>query len=542
MPDRRRVQFPDVSFDLLIRNGTVVDGTGGPSRPADVGMDGGFVRAVGDLSSAVAERKIDATGLTVTPGFVDTHTHSEGVLLTDPQHACGLRQGITTEVVALDGVSYAPLSPSNYRLYRRYLAGLLGDPPEDLDTTTVAAFRNAFHKRVAVNVAYLVPHGALRLEALGFHDRPLTGDALVQAGRLLREGIEHGAVGLSSGLNYYPCAWCDTNELVELANFVRQAGGVHVIELRYRGSGRADPDGGVEEALEVGRRSRARMHLAHYRTHPHTAGKVDALMAPVDAAQADGVDVSFDIYPYATGSSYPLSYLPGWAQEGGPDAILARLADPTDRARIIQYLDHEHDRLGGNSLSGIVFSYAPGNPSLEGVPLREVAEARGQSLGATLCDVLLAEELRVGYCLALPTSMARWRQVSRDAVALLARPDAMACSDITPLGSMCHPRSFGAYPRFLGRFRREFGGMSLETMVQRMTDAPARRFGLTRRGRIEPGYHADVTVFDAERIIDTATYEDPRQEPAGIPYVIVNGKVAVDNERCTGVLAGEAVP
>src|SRR5436190_10150857 len=183
-----RVGHNSIVFDLVIRNGTVVDGSGGTGVHADVGIRGGLIEAIGDLAAADAARSIDASGLAVAPGFVDTHTHSEGPLLTDPQHAYGIRQGITTEVVALDGVSYAPLSRPNYLLYRRYLAGLLGEPPLDVDTSTVASFRAAFHRRVAVNVAYLVPHGALRLQALGFHDQPLTGEPLAHGSRLPREG------------------------------------------------------------------------------------------------------------------------------------------------------------------------------------------------------------------------------------------------------------------------------------------------------------------------------------------------------------------
>lgn len=528
-------------LDVLLRGGTVVDGTGAPGIPADVGITGDRIEAIGDLRAATAAREIDASGLIVAPGFVDTHTHTEGVLLVDPQHAEGIRQGITTEIVALDGVSYAPLSPPNYRLYRRYLAGLLGFPPEELDVSSVAAFRAAFHRRVAVNVAYLVPHGALRLEAVGFRDTPLSGDPLRSARRALRAGLDDGAVGLSSGLNYYPCAWCDTDELVALAETIREAGSRHVIELRYRGSGRAFKDGGIEEALEVGRRSGAAMHIAHYRTNADTAGRIDALMAPIDRARAGGVDVTFDVYPYPTGSSFPV-YLPGWAQEGGPDAILERLADPALRARIVAHLENDLAASGGPSLAGIVFSYVPRDPSLEGVTLPEVARRRGSTLGETLCALLVEHDLALGYCAAIPQATGRWRQVGRDAVALLSRPDAMACSDITSLGSMCHPRSFGAYPRFLGRLRRDSGSLSLEAMVNRMTDAPARRFGIADRGRLAAGWRADITVFDAARIIDTATYDDPRQAPAGIPYVLVNGRIAVDGDRLTGVLAGEAVP
>src|SRR4029078_3668116 len=191
----------------------------------------------------------------------------------------------------------------------------------DLETSSVAAFRAAFHRRVGVNTAYLVPHGALPLEAVVFRDTPLSGDALASASRALRKGIDDGAVGLSSGLNYYPCAWCDTDELVALATVIREKGSRHVIELRYRGTGRPFADGGIEEAMEVGRRSGAAMHIAHYRTNAETAGQTERRVAPIDRARSDGVDVTFDISPYPTGSSFPV-YLPGWAQEGGPDAIL----------------------------------------------------------------------------------------------------------------------------------------------------------------------------------------------------------------------------
>ena len=529
-------------FDVVIAGGQVVDGTGAAATRADVGVAGGDVTAIGDLRAAAAARRIDATGLTVAPGFIDTHTHTEGVLLGDPQHAMGLRQGITTEIFGLDGVSYAPLSRANYLLNRRYLAGLLGWPPEDLDTTSVRAFRQAFHRTVAVNTAYLTAHGAIRLEALGFRDAPLVGEPLAHAQRLVRESIEQGAVGISSGLNYYPCAWCDTDEVVALAEATRDAGGVHVIELRTANPERAFAGGGLAEAMEVGRRSGARIHIAHHRTKPWTAGRTTELLAEAEAARADGVDVTFDIYPYPSGSSYPISYLPGWAHEGGPDAILARLADRADRARIVEHMDTQHDARAWNPLTSVVFSHVPRQPQLEGASLGDVAADRGMSAGAVLADLLLENGLEVSYVIAIPQSMARWRQTGRDAMALLARDDYMVCSDITPIGSVLHPRSFGAYPRFLGRLRRAFGGLSLEAMVARMTDVPARRFGLHRRGRLAPGYRADIVVFDAERVIDTATYDDPRQHPAGIPYVLVNGAIAVDDEVPTGVFAGEAVP
>jgi N-acyl-D-amino-acid deacylase len=525
-------------FDVIIRGGTVYDGTGCPAIRADVGIVGEKIDAIGDLSNAEARRFIEADGLAVSPGFIDTHTHSEGDLLVNPQHANGLRQGITTEIMGLDGMSFAPLSAQNYSLYRRYLGGILGDSVEGLDMSSIAAFRENYHRKVAINTAYLIPHGAIRLEILGFHDLPLEGQDLEQARRMIREGIEQGAVGFSTGASYYPSIWADTKELIELCRSVHEAGGVYVDEPRLANRDRAFGGDGVTEGLEIARQSGVRVHFAHYRTGAETAGQVATLMEPFDQAKAEGVDCTMDIYPYPTGSSICVASLPSDAQEGGPELILQRLRDGRERKRISDYLEEEHF----SPLDEIVFSSLPKNKHLEGMSLPDVARQRGASLGETLCDLLLDEELKVGYLNRPPLSTALWRQVSRDSLELLARPDYMVCSDITPLGSMPHPRCYGAFPRFLGRLRRQFGILSLEQMVQRMTDNPARRFGITGRGRIEKGYFADMVVFDPERVIDTATYDDPRQFPIGIPFVLVNGQVAVDSEKCSGILAGQAVP
>ena len=527
-----------MNFDLILSSGQLLDGMGRPAVSADVGILGEKIEAIGDLSHAPARRVISLQGLTVAPGLIDTHTHSEGALLHDPQHACGIRQGITTEIVGLDGMSWAPLSEANFRLYARYLGGILGDPPPDLDMSSVAALRAHYHRRAAVNVAYLVPHGALRLELLGFRDLPLRGEALRAAGRMVRQGIEQGAVGFSTGAAYYPGYWADTRELVELCRAVREAGGVYVNEPRVGTPARAFGGGGILEGLEIARQSGAPVHFAHLRTTEETAGRLQELTAPFDRAKDQGVDCSMDIYPYPSGSSIAVSFLPGEMQEGGPDAILERLANPGQRAAL---RDHLESRLFA-PLEPVTLSYLPRNSHLEGKSLTEAARQRGASPAQTLCDLLLEEELKVGYVNAPPSSPALRKSIEKDCLQLLARPDAMACSDITPLGSGAHPRCYGAFPRFLGRLRRRHRTLSLEAMVQRMTDGPARRFGLTGRGRLQPGYFADLVAFDPDTVTDTATYEDPRQFPVGIPWVVVNGQVAVEEGRCNGVLAGQAVP
>ena len=527
-------------FDVVIAGGKVVDGSGSPGFYADVGVTAERIAAIGDLSRSQARRVIDAAGLTVCPGFIDTHTHSEGDLLIDPQHANGLRQGITTEVLGLDGMSYAPLSNENYRTYRWWLGGLLGDPPEDLDMSSVAAFRANYDRKVAINTAYLVPNGTVRLESVGFRDVPLTGDGLERAKKLLAEGFKQGAVGFSTGGSYYPGPWANTDELVELCKVVADAGAVYVCEPRRANLDRAFQGNGVADALEIARRTGVKLHFAHYRTSADTAGQTESLVGSIDRAKSEGVDSTFDIYPYPTGSSVPVSLLPSYVHEGGPAEIMRRLADPGERGRMVEHMEAGSEMPMG--LGDAVLCYVPSNSHLEGMSLVDIAEERGTSPASALCDLLLEEDLKLGYLGAPPHSVAQWRQVSRDSLELLSRPDYMVCSDITPAGSMCHPRSFGAFPRFLGRLRRQFDVISLETMVQRMTDNPARRFGLTKRGLVAKEFYADLVVFDAERVIDRATYDDPRQYPGGIPYVLVNGQVAVDQERCTGVMAGRAVP
>ena len=374
-----------MTFDLILSGGQLLDGTGTPAVAADLGIIGERIEAIGDLSRAQARRVIPLQGLTVAPGFIDTHTHSEGALLHDPRHAYGLRQGITTEIVGLDGMSWAPLSQANFRLYARYLGGILGDPPPDLNMSSIAAFREHYHRKAAVNVAYLVPHGALRLELLGFRDLPLRGEALQAAGRMLRQGIDQGAVGFSTGAAYYPGYWADTRELVELCRVVREAGGVYVNEPRVGTPQRAFGGGGILEGLEIARQSGAPVHFAHLRTTEQTAGRLQELTAPIDRAQQQGVDCTMDIYPYPSGSSIAVSFLPGEMQEGGPLAILERLADPGRRRALQDYLEN---RLFA-PLEPVTFSYLPRNPHLEGKSLAEAARRRGASPAQTLCDLLL---------------------------------------------------------------------------------------------------------------------------------------------------------
>ena len=524
-------------FDVLITGGTIVDGTGAPGFPADLGIKGETIEAIGDLGRAEARRVVDATGHVVCPGFIDTHAHSDGVLLWDPQHANGLRQGITTEILGQDGLSYAPLSKENYPHL----------PPLHLGHPGRATGRPGHEHRLGLPVP-LRPEGIYQHRLLrcprrrtsrgagiprraADRGRPGEGEAAD------RRGHRAGAVAFATGLMYFPHSWSDGNEMVELCKAAHEAGGVYVTHLRSNHKERSfGGEGGVPEALEIGRRSGIGVHFSHYRTAPGTHGQVAQRMELIDKAKAEGVDCTMELYPYPSGCTFALSMLPSHIHDGGPEAALNRIKDPSERKKLAEGLESR----GG--LREAVVTYSPETPEAEGMSVVDLSEARGISPGEMVCQLLVENDLKVAYRGAPPDSVAVWRQVSRDTMDFLSRPDYMVGSDAIPIGSMPHPRAYGTFPRILGRLHRQFDVMSLEQLVQRMTDNAARRFGLTKRGRLETGYFADVVVFDRDRIIDNATYDDPTQHPSGIPYVLVNGQVAVDSERCTGVLAGRAVP
>lgn len=526
-------------FDLLIKGGIVIDGTGKPGVRADVGIEGKYITAIGDLPEAEAARYIDAAGHTVTPGFIDTHTHADGMLMVDPQHECGIRQGVTTEIIAPDGLSYPPLSPDNYRMYRRYMAGILGLPPEDADMSSMEAARANYHGKTTCNVAACVGHGPIRISSVGFHDVPLKGDALETAKRLVRESMEQGAVGLSTGLTYYPHSYSDTDEIVELCRVVAEYGGVFSAHVRNHNTDRAFGEGGVAEALEIARRSGVKLHFEHYRTYPSNAGDVDGRMAEIDLAKAEGLDITLECYPYPAGSSFPMSFLPGPFHEGGPEEIMQRLSDPSEKAKYVKWLQETPiTPMAGHRWTWIG---PESHKHLQGMAWEDAAQERGVPVEEMVLDVMRETDLQCGF-LACPTqSTALWRQVEADVMQLLARDDYMIGSDAIPLDGMVHPRGWGAFARVIGRLRRRLG-YPLEQVIQRAAENPAKRFGIKNRGVLAVGNYADVVVFDADEVIDLATYEDPQVPPAGIPFVVVNGKVAVDHGRVTGAMAGEAVP
>lgn len=522
-----------MQYDVIIRGGTVVDGSGKAPYRADLALKDGRIAAIGSLESQDAVDEIDAAGLHVLPGFIDTHVHSDMALLHDRQHANGLAQGITTEILGQDGISYAPLSPENrrqYALYNRGLNGCFDDVA--LDFSNVEQYLSCFDGRAGINAAYNVPHGAVRLEALGFHDLPLKGYALDKAKDLMRESFEQGAVGFSTGLSYYPHSYSDTQEMVELCKVCAEYDVPLVIHLR------TVPRPGVElpavpEALEIGRRSGCAVHFSHFRTGAGNAGQASEIVKPMEAAIAAGQRVTLECYPYYSGSGYPVVCLPPWAVEGGYEATLKRLADPALRGEMTKGMRENAAKCEGT------FTHVPHHPSYVGRDFADVAEERGQSVEDMMCDLLLEEKLDVGYFSNPEGTEEQKAAMDRDFVYLLSRPYYMIGSDAIPYGPRPHPRAFGAFPRFFRLAREQ--GMAIETFAYHASALPARTFKLKDRGEIRVGGYGDLVVLDRERVTDTATYKHPRRGPKGIEYVLVNGQISLWQGQVTGILAGQGL-
>lgn len=526
-----------VGFEVLIENGTVVDGTGAPPFPAAVGVRAGRLELVrGDTSAVVAGERVDASGDIVAPGFIDLHSHSGLTLFTAPTHEPKVRQGVTTEVIGVDGLSYAPFrNADDLHALVEMNAGLDGRPELAYDWSTVTSYLDrldALHP--SVNLAFLVGNTALRIAAVGWDDVEATPAQLADMRSMLREAMQEGAVGLSSGLDYPPGSYATTDELAALTNEAARHGGFYHTHVRYPlGDRYLDP---YREAIEIGRRGDGAAHITHFyhrQTFPSGPGPMLAL---VDDARGEGLDVTFDTYPYEWASTRLLIMIPPWAQAGGPMETRERLADPSVRDRIRRELAERGILFAGRRAWDDVRLGAFTRPELlrwEGRTLGDVIADRGDDPVDVLCDLLLAEDLRLNQVTPGP-----WSESLREFV---RHPVGMIGTDSTFVGAKPSPRTYGSFPRVLGQFVREEALLSVEDAVRSMTAAPAARLGLRDRGVIRDGLAADLVVFDLERVRSNATYDEPRRFPDGIEWVLVNGEIVVARGAHTGARPGRVL-
>jgi N-acyl-D-amino-acid deacylase len=442
---------------------------------------------------------------------------------------------VTTEVVGVDGLSYAPLTDAgDLAALVRMNAGLDARPDIPLDWDTVASYLGRFDGQVAVNVALLIGNSALRICAVGWDDVPADHMAMADMRGMLREGMAEGAFGVSSGLDYPPGAYATTEELADLTAAAARDGGFYHTHVRYDlGDRFLDP---FREALAIGEMAHGPVHLTHFYHRRNYPGGPEPMLALVEDARAAGRDVTFDTYPYEWASTRLLIQLPHWVQAGGPDATKERLADSAARSRIRDEM-HAHDPHHGAPLTWAdvrLGAFAsPVNAQWEGRTLEEVALETDRDPIDALCDLLLDEDLGINQVTPGP-----WSETLPQFV---AHPAGMVGTDSTFIGQKPSPRTYGSYPRILGQFVRDEGRLSLEEAVRKMTSAPAARLGLRDRGQLRDGWVADLVVFDPDRIRAHATYDEPRRHSEGISHVLVNGVGVLDGGELTGARPGRAL-
>ncbi|HEX6188844.1 MAG TPA: D-aminoacylase [Pyrinomonadaceae bacterium] len=530
-----------IKYDLIIRNGRVVDGSGRPGVNADVAIKGDRIARIGNLRGAKATREIDARGQVVAPGFIDMLGQSEQFLLVDGRAMSKVMQGVTTEITG-EGESIAPINDQILKeqeaFNRKYNL--------TVDWRTFDEyFRRLERQGIGVNLGTFVGATQVREYVIGYDNRPPTAEEMVRMKNVVADAMKQGALGLSTSLQYVPARFAKTDEIVELAKVARQYGGIYITHQRSEANA---IDESMREVFEIARRANIPTEIWHFKTaYKKNWGRMPEMLRRVAAARRRGLKITADVYPYIAGSTSLSACLPPWAQEGGTDKMIERLRDMRTRQQLKKEIstdskDWENIYLGSGGASGILIASVT-NRELEkwqGKRLSEVAAAENKDPLDALLDFIVADHGQTGAIFFMMNE--------DDMKAALRSPFVSICTDTGaratdgPLsGGRSHPRGWGTYPRILGKYVRDEKLMSLETAIHKMTGMSATKVGLQQRGLLREGYFADITIFDPKTVIDRATFEQPHQYPVGINFVIVNGQVEVDNGQRTPALAGKVL-
>ncbi len=495
--------------DLIIKNATVVDGTGAPGVPADVAVANGRIVRVGPSLELRARETLDATGLVVAPGFIDVHTHADK-LAAKPLAENFIRMGVTSVV-----------------------AGNCGSSPVDVGEALAAIEKET----AAVNFATLIGHNSVRREVMGKEQRAPTAEELQQMKELVAKGMDEGAVGFSTGLQYVPGTYADTEEIIELASPAGERAGIYTSHMRNEGT---EIEAAIREALTVGEESGCRVEISHLKIDSQTHwGLSSEALALIDQARDRGLEVQADQYAYTAASSNLGIRFPSWVLEGGEDQVNERLDDEATWQRIKQEMKGLLAERGFEDLSFAVVANHEADPSVNGLSIKEIAEARKGS-GSLDNQLEVAREM----LRAEGAGMVYHLMSEEDVERIMRHPYVGVASDasINTLGEgVPHPRGYGNNARVLGHYVREKKVISLEEAVRKMTSLPARHFRFADRGLVAEGYAADLVLFDANQVAATATFEDPHAYAAGIPHVLVNGVFVVRDGQTTGARPGQVL-
>jgi N-acyl-D-amino-acid deacylase len=518
-------------IDYLLSGGTVVDGSAGPPVALNVGIRDARIVYVGS-QAAEARQIIDARGLTVSPGFIDTHTHSEFTLLADGRAEGRVCQGVTTEINGNCGLSAAPLL-GEAREHREESLRELGIQERWSSFSEYFALLEA--RGISINCATLCGHGNLRASVIGYRDRTADAEERSRMKVLLNQALSEGARGLSTGLIYPPGVFSRTDELVELARVLprQDARGLYASHMRSEGDGLLDA---IDEVLTIAREGSVRAHISHLKTAGEKNWhRIDRAIGMIQEARHKGMGLTCDRYPYIASSSDLDSLLPAWLFDGGTDEELRRLKDPSQRRRIAAEIGHRDER----HWQGVVVSSVtrPENKWMEGKSLAMIAAELMRPAVDALLDILIAERSRAGAIFFTMNEDNLRRILSLPFTMIGSDSSVRSSSGVTMTGKP-HPRGFGTFPRFLGKYVREEGLVTLPEAVRKMTALPAATFGLHDRGLIKEGFFADLTVFDSGRVSDRATFEDPFLAPVGITHVFVNGAMTVRDGSYLGTRKG----
>jgi N-acyl-D-amino-acid deacylase len=505
-------------YDLVIHNGRILDGTGSPAVAADVGVRDGKIASIGNLARATSAKVIDARGLIVSPGFIDLHNHSDQQLISIPQADTYIRQGVTTLFVGQDGGSAAP--GEKYPTFASYF--------EVLD-----------EKGMAVNAAALVGHGNIRQLVVGGDDRPPTPEELERMKAMVAAAMDDGAYGMSTGLVYFPGMFAKTDEIIELAKVVAARGGIYATHVRDDASRWEEA---ILEAIETARQSGVQLQISHIESHYPKWGKIDPIMKHIHDARAEGLRVGVDVIPSTAGGQGIGTAFPNWALEGDNAKLIQRLKDPVQRARIVAYIKNIDQHT--SPLPSLIADGYGDKIFIDGRSLADIAKERNQNLIDAAIDLVI--ERNGTY------SVVQESHFEDDIRLQMADPIVAPASDggIRVFGEGTpNPRSYTSFPLVFRKYvrgetrpeePREVGKaiLTLEEAVRKLTSLPAETLGLKDRGLIREGYWADIVLFDPNTISDMGTYAEPHQYPKGIPYVIVNGTVVIENSEHTGALPG----
>jgi N-acyl-D-amino-acid deacylase len=529
------------TYDAIVRGGAVYDGSGGPPRTADVGIRGDQIVAVGDLASSEAELEIDATGLAVAPGFVNMLSWSTESLLVDGKSQSEIRQGVTTQIFG-EGMSMGPVDEELEAL----LESQQVDFRYEIEWTTLGDYLRFLERRgVAQNVASYVGATTVRAHVLGFEDRAPTPAELDEMRELVRREMRDGALGVGSSLIYAPANYATTEELIELCKVAAEHQGKYISHMRSEGAALLEA---IDELIRISREAGLPAEIYHLKAagREHWP-KMDEAIAKIEAARAEGLRITADMYTYTAGATSLAACIPPWAHDGGNDALLARLRDPATRRRIageiarpgVGWENLYH--LAGTAEGVLLVGFGPESMrSMIGRTLLDVARERGQDPIDTLLALVEEAEGAVDAVYFMMSEENLAKQIRLPWVSFGSDAASMAPEGVF-LKSSTHPRAYGNFARLLGKYVREEKVISLEEAIRRLTSLPAENLGLDRRGRLEPGAYADVVVFDPATISDRATFEDPHQYAHGMRHVLVNGVHVLRDGEHTGALPGRAL-